>query len=83
MRKRNIFQYIEMMIFCNDKFCIGCNSTIHKFIVVQISLNEIPLIRRGYLPDILSFHNSVNDIPCHINTYIASYNLSIFLQNLI
>ena len=38
-RKRNIFQGLKVLVFCNNTLCICCNGTIYKLIVIFICLN--------------------------------------------
>ena len=38
-RKRNIFQDLKVLIFCNNTLCICSNGTIYKLIVIFICLN--------------------------------------------
>ena len=38
-RKRNIFQDLKVLVFCNNTLCICSNGTIYKLIVIFICLN--------------------------------------------
>ena len=35
-----VFQCIEVLVFCDDETCIGCNGTIYKLVIVGISSNK-------------------------------------------
>lgn len=49
-----------MTVFRNDAFCIGCNSSIHKFIVILISLNQAEAEMRVFTNYIRTGQNRID-----------------------
>ena len=70
-RKRNIFQDLKVLIFCNNTLCICSNGTIDKLIVIFVRLNQSKCIMRIFTNNIGSSQYSINYSLRNLRGYIT------------
>ena len=39
-----MFEFIIMMVVCDNKFCVGSDGTIYKFVIIKVGLDGIETI---------------------------------------
>ena len=83
MWKRNILEYLEMMIFSNNKLCICKQSAVHELVVVRICLNQ-SITHVGIHPsDIPSGQYCKHNSLSHTRIDVTRQNLCVFFNDLI
>ena len=73
-----VFQCIEVLVFCDDEMCIGCNGTIYKLVIVGISSNKTKFKIGCKTACIVATNKDVQHVVGNIFTPKTANNLGIY-----